>query len=286
MVSSYRSIVSPKTLAKFGAAFALAAAILYGFIPESGYGEKNRILLTGSSTIAPLAAELARAYEKAHPGTRIDVETGGSSRGISDIRRGLADIGMVSRALKPTESDLVSHLVARDGVALIIHKTNPVDGLTSDQTSALYTRKIANWSALDGPDQKVVLVHKAQGRSTLEIFLKYFGLSDDDIRPDVVIGDNEQGIKTVAANPSAIGYVSIGTAETAIEHGASIKLLHLDGIAASTALVADGRFPMTRALNFVTKDTSSPKAADFIAFAQSDSADALIRSLAFVPPKR
>ena len=55
----------------------------------------------------------------------------------------------------------------------------------------------------------MTVVNKAEGRSTLELFLDYFKLKSPDVQADVVIGDNEQGIKTVAGNPNAIGYVSI-----------------------------------------------------------------------------
>lgn len=65
------------------------------------------------------------------------------------------------------------------------------------------------------------------------------------VAADVVIGDNEQGIKTVAGNPQAIGYVSIGTAEFDAGQGVPIALLPIGGIPAGTAAVAEGRFPLS-----------------------------------------
>jgi phosphate transport system substrate-binding protein len=87
------------------------AAALIGLLLTAGCGsesssEPTKLVLTGSSTVAPLASELARRFEAENPGVRIDVQTGGSSRGILDARKGLADIGMVSRGLKDEESDL------------------------------------------------------------------------------------------------------------------------------------------------------------------------------------
>ena len=67
---------------------------------------QGKLILTGSSTVAPLANEIAKRFEQQHPGVRVDVQTGGSSRGIVDARRGTADIGMASRALAGDESDL------------------------------------------------------------------------------------------------------------------------------------------------------------------------------------
>ena len=67
----------------------------------------EKLVLTGSSTVAPLAAEIGKRFESLHSNVRVDVQTGGSSRGVSDARAGLADIGMASRALKDDEKDLL-----------------------------------------------------------------------------------------------------------------------------------------------------------------------------------
>jgi len=71
----------------------------------------GKLSLTGSSTVAPLAGEIAKRFEELHPDARVDVQTGGSSRGIADARRGTADIGMASRALKPDESEILEDLI-------------------------------------------------------------------------------------------------------------------------------------------------------------------------------
>ncbi|MEW4529912.1 phosphate ABC transporter substrate-binding protein [Maioricimonas sp. JC845] len=243
----------------------------------------GRLTLTGSSTIAPLMAEIGRAFEAQHPDVRIDVQTGGSSRGIADARSGLADIGMVSRALKEDEQDLQPFPVAKDGICIIVHHDNPVRELTDEQIVAIYTGSIDNWKDVGGSDGEITVVNKAQGRSTLELFLHYFHLNNTDVAADVVIGDNEQGIKTVAGNPQAIGYVSIGTAEFDAGQGVPIALLPIGGIPAGTAAVAEGRFPLSRPLNLVTREEPTGLAATFIEFARSPDVHDLIRRQSFVP---
>ncbi|MFX8067301.1 substrate-binding domain-containing protein, partial [Acinetobacter baumannii] len=91
------------------------------------------ITVTGSSTLAPVLLEMAKAYEAKTPNVRVDVQTGGSSKGLADARSGKADIGMVSRARRPDETDLQWTLVANDGLAIIVHKSNPLDALSADQ---------------------------------------------------------------------------------------------------------------------------------------------------------
>ncbi|MGH8555167.1 MAG: phosphate ABC transporter substrate-binding protein, partial [Gammaproteobacteria bacterium] len=233
------------------AALAVPTVGLFGF--PAWADKSGKLVVTGSSTIAPLVAEIAKRFERQNPGVRVDVQTGGSSRGISDARNGLADIGMVSRALKPEENDLSSHTLARDGITLIVHASNPVTALTGEQIVGIYTGRIQSWKDAGSADAPITVVNKAEGRSTLELFLAYFQLKAEEVKPSVVIGDNEQGVKTVAGNPDAIGYVSVGNAGYAATHGVPIKLLPLDGVPASRETVADGSFPLARPLVLVTR---------------------------------
>lgn len=245
--------------------------------------ESGKLALTGSSTIAPLALELGKRFEKLNPGVRVDVQAGGSSRGITDARSGLADIGMVSRALKPEEADLTAHVIALDGITIILHRSNPVKVLSNEQIIGIYTGQIRNWKAVGGKDLPITVVNKAEGRSTLELFLHYFKLKAPEVKAQVVIGDNQQGIKTVAGNPGAIGYVSIGTAEYEVEDGTPIKLLPIQGVAATVANVRNRSFPLSRPLNFVTRTAPTGLSRRFIDFAQSREVYDLIQDQFFVP---
>jgi phosphate transport system substrate-binding protein len=244
----------------------------------------DQLTMTGSSTVAPLALEIAKRFEKQHPGVRIDVQTGGSSRGINDARMGLADIGMVSRALKDSEGDLTPFLVAMDGIGIILHESNAVSSLSDQQITAIYTGNIVNWQAVGGANLPITVVNKAEGRSTLELFLSHFGLKNSQIKAQVVIGDNQQGIKTVAGIPGAIGYVSIGTAEYEERRGTPVKLLPMRDQPATVAAVANGSYPLSRPLNLVVKGQPSGLVDDFIRFAQSDAVRDLIVAQFFVTP--
>ncbi len=243
----------------------------------------GKLVVTGASTLAPLIGEIGKRFESLYPAVRIDVQSGGSSRGVADARQGLADIGMVSRAMKEDERDLSAFPVARDGVCPILHQENPVQALADEQVVAIYTGKITNWKAVGGTDAPITVVNKAEGRSTLEVFLHYFKLKSVDVKAQVVIGDNEQGVKTVAGNRNAIGYVSIGTAEYDATHGVPIKLLPIGGVEASTESVQKGIFPLSRPLHIVTRTPPVGLAKAFIEYAQSKAVHDLIRQQYFVP---
>jgi phosphate transport system substrate-binding protein len=272
-----KGIVSKRFVGKLLMALLMATS-------QVSLAEENKLILTGSSTVAPLAAEIAKRFEKLNPGVQVDVQSGGSSRGINDVRQGLAHIGLVSRALSPDEQSLQSHTIALDGISVIVHRSNPLQALTDAQIIDIYTGKIRNWKELGGREQPITVINKAEGRSTLELFLHYFQLKNKQIKASVVIGDNAQGIKTLIGNPGAIAYVSIGAAEYESGRGVPIKLLPMSGVEASTSHVKSGKFPLMRPLNLVTKTEPSGLIKRFIDFARSDAVQDIVINQYFVSP--
>ncbi|MBI1374668.1 MAG: phosphate ABC transporter substrate-binding protein [Phycisphaera sp.] len=250
-------------------------------------GLTGKLTLTGSSTLAPLAAEIGKRFEQRHPGVRVDVQTGGSSRGIRDVTSGAADVGMSSRSLNADETPgLTTHTVAWDGVCFIVHRDNPVAALTNEQLLAIYTGKIDNWKQVDGDDAPIVVIDRAEGRSEVELVTHFFRITTPDIKADAIAGENQQAIKSVSTNPNAIVYLSIGTSEHEAARGVPIKLLPLNGVPASVATVLDGTFPLARPLIMITRnDTPSPLVDAFIAFATSSDVDDLVEAQSFVPIK-
>jgi len=247
-------------------------------------GLAGRLTLTGSSTCGPLVSEIARRFEGLHSGLRIDVQTGGSSRGIADVSTGLADIGMSSRSLSPAESPgRVSHVLARDGVCFLVNASNPVTELSDLELRGIYTGAIESWSEVGGLDLPITVIDRAQGRSELELVTSYLGIQAADIRPDLVAGENQQGIKMVAGDPSAICYMSVGTSELEAERGTPIRLLPLRGVPASAATVASGAFPLARPLLLITTEDPDERIVAFLDFARSKAVWDLVKEYSFVP---
>jgi phosphate transport system substrate-binding protein len=253
----------------------------------AGCGKKESsetIMVTGSSTVAPLVADAAKSYEASHPGVRIEVQSGGSSRGISDVTTGIADLGMISRSLKDEEKNqLTAHTLAMDGVCVIVHRDNPVKRLDKQHLIDLYTKKITNWKDVAGNDATIVVANKAEGRSTLEVFLHYLGLDNADVKADVVVGENLHVIHSVVSNPNTIGYVSIGTASAEEKAGTPIQLVITGNVVPTTESVRDGSFPITRPLNVVTDAKTSPTARAFLDHLMSTEIHGIIEKHFFVP---
>lgn len=250
----------------------------------------GHLTLAGSSTVQPVAETLGQEFEKQHPEVRIDVHGGGSAVGIVAPQTGLADIGMVSRALRDEETQrLQATTFARDGIGLIVHASNSVSGLSRQQVIDIYSGKVTNWQKVRGSKSRIIVVNKEDGRATLEVFTHYFDLKDTVVQDALIIGPNGQAIVTVAGNPHALAYVSIGAAEVAMSQGVAIKLLALDGVAATTATVQDGSYQLARTLNLVTAgppdDVADGVAKAFLDFVLSPIGQQITGQHEFVPTR-
>ena len=262
----------------------IALLSLLLFFPNLNLLAETRVRLTGSSTMAPLIQEIAERYEKSNSKARIDIQTGGSSRGIRDAKVGLSEIGMSSRALKKSENEgIKTHTFAQDGVAFIVHKKNPISQLSDEQLKKIFSGEVENWKEVGGADKEIISISRANGRSELNLLSSYLGLSTGKFKTKLVAGETQQALKSVIGNESAITFISLGAAEYEISNGAKIKLLPLKGIKASSKNVKSGKFPLTRPLVLITKSDLDSSTKKFLDFCLSEQVHDLINSYTFTP---
>lgn len=211
------------------------------------------------------------------------IEAGGSSRGISDARSGKADIGMAAQVLTAAEKDLNGFPVARDGFGLLVHKENPIQILSQGDVAAIFTGKLRNWKLVGGSDLPITVVARDQKRGLTALFLEHFKLNYADIQAQKVAGDNPIAFDAVRDDITAITLISVVAAEHATADGMPVKLLQLDGVAATTRNILTGNYPLTRPLTLVTQQVPSELARHFIEFSLSSQVTDLVQKLGFIP---
>ncbi len=115
-------------------------------------GISGKVVVAGSSSVTPVMEKLAEAYKKLNPAVTIEVQQSDSTTGMNMALAGTCDIGMASRELKASEKSggLTETVIARDGIAVIVSKSNAVDGLASDQIKAIYTGVSTTWEKVLG----------------------------------------------------------------------------------------------------------------------------------------
>jgi phosphate transport system substrate-binding protein len=221
----------------------------------------------GNSVTHPLPKTL--------PKRNIDVQGGGSTAGIQAIENGIADIGMCSRSLKSEEAAVDTPVeIARDGLAIVVHKSNPVDNLTLEQVRLLFSGQVENWKELGGSDTPVRLIMREEGSGTREAFVKLVMGKNLVSRKALVQESNGSVKELVRLDPAAVGYMSLGLV------GTELKTLDVDGIKPSAEHVRSGQYKLSRPFLFVLRTGRQlrPEAQEFIDFVLSDKGQNILES--------
>ncbi len=255
------------------------------------------IVNTGSDTMVNLALAWAESYQASHPEVRISVTGGGSGTGIAALINGTVDIANASRRIKPEETseaqansvDPVELVVARDAIAIIVNTNNPVDHLTIDQLSDIYSGVINNWAEVGGEDRPIVRLSRETNSGTHVYFLEQVvrrGDSQDTtlFAPETLLLPSSEGISAeVRQNPNAIGYDGLGYVTPDLKVVAVAR--HASGRfeVPSAATVESGSYPLSRDLYVYTDGEPAGEIAAYLHWILGPDAQAIVSSLGFVP---
>lgn len=109
-------------------------------------GAKGTIKINGSSSVTPVMTKLKEAYEKLNSNVTIELQQTDSTTGMKTVAEGACDIGMASRELKDSESDLTGTTIAKDGIAIIVNKDNTLDDISVETIKNIYVGDVTEWS--------------------------------------------------------------------------------------------------------------------------------------------
>lgn len=232
-------------------------ALLVGFSLggyAAGSADDSSIVVDGSTTVGPIAKAFAEYYMEQHPDVDITVSESGSGNGAKSLITGTCHVADMSRFMKDSEFKAamdngvlpVAHVVALDGIAVVVHPSNPVKGLTVEQVRDIYTGKIANWKQVGGPDKAIVVCSRDTNSGTYETFESLVMNKEKMGSATEYYGSNGAVHKKVSSTATAIGYVGLGFLDRAV------KGLEVNGIAPTPETVKSGKYPIARPLFMFT----------------------------------
>lgn len=242
------------------------------------------ITIKGSTTVLPIAQAAAEAYMNANPDVSISVQGGGSGVGISSLIDKTTDIGNASRPIKDAELQQAAsrgvkpkaHVIAMDGIAVVVNPSNGIKNLTKKQVKDIYTGKISDWSQLGGKSGKIVVISRDTSSGTYEAF-SALALNKARFRPDALLQASNQAVATaVAKTPSAVGYIGLGFLNN------SVKAVTIDGVECSRETVLSGEYPYARPLFMYTNGAPKGEIKNFLEFVTSPEGQAIAEQQGYV----
>lgn len=219
----------------------------------------------GSASMAPLLEELAAAFERQAPGIRLEVAGPGSAFGLNALEEGEIDLALVSwlpGGTTPRERWRAT-AIARDGLAVVVHADNPLEGVGLLQLQDLFGGRTYDWAALGPAAGEVLPVSREEGSGTRDAF-ESLVMEDGRVTPRALLAPSPGAVRAaVAANPGAIGYLAMGDVTP------EVKVVRVEGELPTAQGVAQGTYPLTRELWLVTAGPPPAALERFLAFVLS-----------------
>jgi phosphate transport system substrate-binding protein len=251
----------------------------------------------GSDTIVNLALAWAEKYQDQNPDIRISVTGGGSGTGISSLINNTVDLANASRRIKEEEIENaqnnsvepIEFVIARDAIAIIVHPENPINNLTLEEISAIYSGEINNWSALGGDDRPIVRLSRETNSGTHVFFLEnVLRLGDNTSKllfstNTLLLPSSEGIIQETSQNINAIGYDGLGYVTDEVKVIGVASILGGEYIFPSAVSVNLGIYPIARDLYMYTNGDPEGQLANYMEWIFSPEAQEIVTKLGFVP---
>ena len=243
-----------------------------------------------------LVSAWAKVFLQSHPAAEISVTGGGSGTGVAALLNGTTDICAASRELRRQEIDLAAKrglqlsgtIVARDGVAVIVHPSNRVASLSIEQVRRIYTGAYDNWQQVGGSDRPIVVLSRDNSSGTYVFFQEHVLMKKDFRRDARLLPATAAIVQSVSEDEGAIGYVGLGYAE---EAGAAVRVLPIKRsenappFAPSKTTVLSEDYSIARPLLLYAVGKPSARVAEFIEFCLSKEGQTLVRKSGYVAVK-
>ncbi len=244
----------------------------------SGARLQGTITEDGSLNVQPLAQRLADSFSDRNQRVNITIKGSSTAAGIEAVNAGIVDLGGASRELKPDEPKLIMHLLARDGIAIIVNPANTISSLTRVQIRDIFSGKTTNWKEVGGADQAIHIFSREENTSTRSV-LEDALMGGDKISAGATIllnnGDQKQAI---VQDPQAFGYNPF-----AASLDGTVKALAVEGVTASKDNAKNGTYPLIRPLYFLTKTPPTGLVKSFIDYCLGADGQEIVSTLGYVP---
>jgi phosphate transport system substrate-binding protein len=237
---------------------------------------KGSLVIVGRGPERPMIEQLARAFEKAHLGTAVDVRWNRNFRTEAMVVSGEADLAVDGRE----RSGLTATTVGWDGLAVVVNFSNPVKEVTKQQVASLFSGKIRDWSDLDErAPGRVRVVLRSDYQNLSPGFERSLGIDGASTENADTIGSDQKALSRVSGQLNAVSYLSLKAALDAATYGLSVRMLIIDGVEPGTPTVRSGLYPIKRPVIFLRRNEPKQMTQAFLEFVLSPAGQRIVGEL-------
>jgi phosphate transport system substrate-binding protein len=254
----------------------------------------------GSDTMVNLAQAWAEAYSKVRKNVSVEVSGGGTGVGIAALLNGTADIANCSRKLEAEElakakakgEDPKEFLVGYDGLAIFVHKDNPLKSISIEELSDIYREggTITKWSQLGieglpgAKNDEIIRVSRQNNSGTYQYFREtVVGKKADFKAGSLDMNGSKDVVELVSRTPGAIGYSGLGYATAAVRIVPVSRKKGEPGVVPSIPTVHDKSYPIARPLFMYTPGVPSVEVKSYLDWILSPEGQKLVATTGYVP---
>ena len=261
---------------------------------------KQSIQNIGSDTMVNLAQAWAEQYAKVVPNVSIEVSGGGTGVGVAALINGTAEVANCSRKLEPEEVEKAKKatgkepkefLVGYDGLAVFVHKDNPLENITLEELAEIYREggTFNKWSDLKvivptGGKDEIVRVSRQNNSGTYQYFREtVVGKKHDFKAGSLDMNGSKEVVELIGKTVGAIGYSGLGYATPAVKILKIAKVKGAVGIAPSIATVHDNTYPISRPLFMYTPGEPNATTAAYLTWVLGVDGQKIVQATGYIP---
>lgn len=254
------------------------------YVIAGGEEKHETITITGSTTVQPLMTELQEEFQQ-YSNITMNIAGGGSGAGATAAMNGTADIGMLSRDLKSSETGLVATVIALDGVIILTDKNAGITDMTLEQLAKIFSGEITNWKQVGGADMAINPIIREDGSGTRDcldtILGTVPGFNTDNYSKYSTQASTGAMIAQVQSVKGSIGYANLG-AISGID-SSKVSISSVEGVEATAENVQNGTYEISRNLILVTKGEPSGCVEFLMIWILSEQGQKIVEAKGFVP---
>ena len=239
------------------------------------------VTIAGSTEMRPVLTELTIAYSQRHPNVLFSLRGGGSILGEVWLEKGQVDLA-ASTSFPTDEATPAQSMrvpIGLDGVAVIVHPSNPVQALTLAQLQNLYSGQALDWQDVGGEAGEIALVSREDGSATRLLFEERVMGEERVTLTAVVMPTSEDVVRFVARYPQAIGYVSrayVLAGGPLAEEMPPVRVVALEGRTPTQADIVNQSYYLTRPLFLLRRTADVARLQPFIDFVLSPAGQEIV----------